>query len=193
MEQIKQLLGKYYDGNTSKEEEQFLKDYFRYSSVPAELDTDKELFLYTASENNAVPLNSQFEQKLSNWIDEQGENEKKTRRLFWSYRIAGIAATFAIIVVCYLTLFQSKTNVPIALKDKDTYDNPQLAYAEAKRALLYISQQLNKGTAPLSQVGKLNTGMNKLSSISSLNDGFEQLELVSKYYNTSKTENDKTK
>ena len=189
---IKQLLEKYYDGNTSTEEDQLLKDYFRNESVPAEFEVDRQLFLYTASEADTLPLNSQLEQKLETWIDQQESKETKTRKIFWGYRIAGIAAMFAIVITCYLTFFQPKNR--IAVKDmKDTYNNPELAYAEAKRALLFVSQQLNRGTEQLEQVSKLNTGMNKLSNMSALGDGFEQLELVSKYYNTSKTENDKTK
>ncbi len=182
--EIKQLLGKYYEGMTSIEEDQILKDYFQNHDVPPELEADKELFAYAASEAKSFPMGSQLELKLSNLIDNQDSGEKKIRRLSWGYRISGIAATAAIIVVCCLTLFKPKHEIVF----KDTYDNPQLAYAEAKKALLYISTQLNRGTEPLSQVSKLNAGMNKLSPISSLNEGLEQLELVSKYYNTPKTE-----
>ena len=52
LNKIKQLLGKYYEGITSVEEDQFLKDYFQNDSVPAELEADRELFSYTASEAN---------------------------------------------------------------------------------------------------------------------------------------------
>lgn len=187
LNKIKQLLEKYYDGTTSIDEEQILKDFFLHQSVPAELEADKELFAYAASEAKTIPVSSQLEQKLSNWIDKQEGTEKKVKLLSWSYRIAGIAACIAIVLVVYFTQVKPKKEFAY----KDTYDNPQLAYAEAKRALLYISQKLNKGTEPLSQVSKLNTGMDELSSISSLHDGFEQLELVSKYYNTSENENKK--
>jgi hypothetical protein len=185
---IKQLLEKYYEGITSIEEDQVLKDYFQNQSVPSELETDKELFTYTSLEAKTLPIGSQLEQKLIKWIDNQESDEKKIRRLSWGYRISGIVATAAVVLICYLTIFKPKKEIMF----KDTYDNPQVAYAEAKKALLYISKQLNKGTKPLSQVGKLNAEMDKLSSISSLNDGLTQLELISKY-SKSQTENNKTK
>ena len=186
---IKQLLEKYYEGTTSIEEEQLLKDFFRYRPVPAELEADKELFLYTSLEAKTLPVNSQLEQRLTDWIDQQDVKTNKKIRKVWVYRVAGIAALFAVIITCYLTYSHPKNNVVT----KDTYQDPKVAYAEAKRALLYVSQQLNKGTAPLGQMSKLNTGMNRLSTVSSLNNGLEQLLMVSKYYDTSKTENNKTK
>ena len=186
---IKQLLAKYYEGMASVEEEQILKDYFQKHAVPAELEADKQLFTYTASEAKTLIIGLPLEQKLTDWIDKQDRGRKKVRRLTWGYRLSAIAASAAIILVCYLTMFKPKNDAVL----KDTYNNPQLAYAEAKKALLYVSEQLNRGTAPLSQVSKLNSGINKLSSISSLNNGLEQLQLISKYYNTPKTENNKTK
>jgi len=94
------------------------------------------------------------------------------------YTLASIAAGFAILVVCYLFISKQVNENKI----KDTYSNPQLAYAEMKRTLLYLSEKLNKGTKPLSQVGKLNQGMETFSSFSSFGSGLKQLELVSKYY-----------
>lgn len=189
LNQIKQLLEKYYDGNTSLEEEQLLKDYFRYRPVPAELETDKELFLYTSSETKTVLMNSSLEQRLESWIDQQ-EPQKKTFRLNpWIYRIAGVAAVFAVVITIYITSKPSK----IELSMKDTYKDPQVAYAEAKKALMYVSQQLNRGTAPLGQMDKLNKGMRRLSTVSSLNNGLEQLQMVSKYYDNTNTEQNKTK
>lgn len=188
LDKIKQLLEKYYEGITTIEEEQILKDYFQHQSVPAELEADKELFAYVASEAKTIPVSSQLEQKLSNWIDKQEVTKKKVKMISWSYRAAGIAACIAVVAVAYFTQVKPKKEFA---NYQDTYDNPKLAYAEAKRALLYISQKLNKGTEPLSHVSKLNTGMDELSSISSLHDGLEQLELVSKYYNTSENENKK--
>jgi len=192
LNEIKKLLEKYYEGVSSLEEEQLLKDIFRYRPVPAELEADKELFLYMASHTSAFPIDSQLEQKLTNWIDQQDNKGHRSVKIIGMYRMVGIAASFAILIICYLTFFQPKDKVAI----KDTYKDPTVAYAQAKRTLLYVSQQLNKGTAPLGQVNKLNQlnkGINRLSSLSSLNNGIEQLQLVSKYYDTSKKENNEKK
>lgn len=195
LNQIKQLLEKYYDGQTSLDEERLLKDYFRYRPVPAELETDKELFLHLSSEPRVHLDNTALEQKLEAWIDQQKPKGKKVRMTSWRFQMAGVAAMLAIVVTCYFTLFRpNNTNSNPTVAVKDTYKNPEVAYAEAKRTLLYISQQLNKGTQPLSNVEKLNTGIDKLSSVTSINNGMEQLQLVSKYMNASnKKDNNKTK
>ena len=195
MEQIKQLLEKYYEGNTSLEEDQLLKDYFRNQQVPSELEADKELFLYTSSESRKHLMNTQLKQKLVNWIDQQEPIENKRRMVIWQYRLAGVAAMLAIVVTCYLSIFQSKTKTALVTTaaKSDTIKDTKMAYAEAKRALLFVSQQLNKGTAPLGQMDKLSIGMNRLSSVSSFHDGLESLQIVSKYYKTSNSENNKKK
>ena len=43
--QIKDLLTRYYEGNTSADEERTLRNYFLQEEVPKELSTDKELSL----------------------------------------------------------------------------------------------------------------------------------------------------
>jgi hypothetical protein len=178
LNEIKILLEKFYEGLTSLEEERILRDYFRNQSVPEELISDKDLFLFTDSEKEIVPSSQNLERKLENWIDHQGRSIKRNKYVQLGYTVASIAAGLAILVVCYLFISKEGNKNKI----KDTYSDPQLAYAEVQRTLLYISEKLNKGTKPLTNVGKLNQGMKEFSSFSSFGSGLKQLELVSKYY-----------
>jgi len=184
---IKQLLEKFYNGESSPDEEAALKEFFRQPSIPEELEVDRELFLYTSQASNAQIESPLLEQKIAAWVDQQEGSEAKTRKFRVWNSFIGIAASIAIIVACYFTLFQKER------KMKDTYTNPQLAYAETKRTLLYISRMLNKGTAPLANIDRINQGMDQLSSFSSINDGLENLGLVSKYYNQPAEKSNKTK
>ena len=45
IEQIKSLLSRFYEGQTTSEEERLLADFFRREDVPEELQEDKQLFL----------------------------------------------------------------------------------------------------------------------------------------------------
>jgi hypothetical protein len=187
LNKVKVLLEKYYEGSTSLEEEKKLRDYFRNYTVPEELACDKELFLFSSGETETIPMSAGLEQKLEQLIDRQHKGETKTKQIQLWYKVASIAAGLAILLVCYL--FISKEGHEN--KMKDTYTDPQIAYAQVKQTLLYISETLNKGTKPLSQVSKLNQGMEQFSTFSSFGSGLKQLDMVSKYYDQTNNENNK--
>ncbi len=48
IEQIKSLLARFYEGQTTPEEERLLADFFRREDVPEDLQQDKQLFLLLA-------------------------------------------------------------------------------------------------------------------------------------------------
>lgn len=187
-DQIKKLLEKYYDGVASQRDEQLLRNYFLNNNVPPELLADKELFTFVQTEASSVPQPVGLEQKLENWVNQQEHTELKSRRSIKIYRFASIAAGLAILATTYFGVQQYHKQK----LSKDTYKDPQVAYNEVKRTLLYISEQLNRGTKPLTNVSKINDGINGLSAFSSFGSGLKELELVSKYYE-SNNENNNTK
>jgi hypothetical protein len=71
-------------------------------------------------------------------------------------------------------IFQSQNR-----KTPDTYSDPQLAYIETQKALLYISQKMNKGMKPLSNVSKINAGTEPLKNLGKLDESLGMLTLVS--------------
>ena len=48
IEQIKSLLARFYEGQTTPEEERLLADFFHREDVPEDLQEDKQLFLLLA-------------------------------------------------------------------------------------------------------------------------------------------------
>lgn len=187
--EIMKLLENYYEGSASLQEEQQLRNYFLNNEIPDEMSADKELFAFVQNEASSVPMSVGMEEKLSGWVDEQGQKEGKSPRLLFILKMASIAASVAIIVLSYMAIDQyNKKKL-----SKDTFKDPQIAYAEVKRTLLFISEQLNRGTRPLTAVSKINEGMVGMSAFSSFGSGLKELELVSKYYDESKTEYNNTK
>jgi hypothetical protein len=182
LKEIKKLLDKFYEGETSLEEEHLLRNFFKNSPVPDDLAADKELFTQMYQEQQNVPENVDLVQKLHRTIDNHVKRENKTRRLNIFYKVSSVAAGIAIIVVSYLVIVQNNKK-PLA---NDTYEDPKVAYEQVKRTLLYISQNLNRGTKPLEQVSKINQGMAEFSTFSSFNSGLKDLELLGKYYNKQK-------
>jgi hypothetical protein len=149
--QIKQLIARYYDGQTSEAEEQKLHDYFSSSDVADELKEERDFFRQTWGD---IPAPDGLEDRLSRQIDIWDKVEKSaTQRTHTaSLRlIAGIAASFLILLSTGLYLCQRHSARNLAEEQnhiympEETYNNPKDAYAETQRALTKFSETLNKG------------------------------------------------
>ena len=67
IKRCKDLLKKYYEARTSKEEEEVLLKFFSNENVPKELEEDQEVFLgiyYTSSEGAMVFISSKQNIKI---------------------------------------------------------------------------------------------------------------------------------
>lgn len=147
---IKALLDKYWEGETSLEEEQVLRRYFNEEKVAKDLEAFRPLFLYLKQEKQQSSTQS-FEQLV----------QPTNVRFLWLK--TAIAAASIVLVLLLGGLVYQENNRPahkLAAENsalaKDTYKDPEQAYQEAKAALLLISKGLNKG------INKTTEGVNKV-------------------------------
>jgi hypothetical protein len=158
-ENIRELLAKYYNGETSEEEELVLREYLGSAAAPASLTGT---FGYLAAGTDQVPEPSEgFGAKL----DEITRKEVRlaspgTRWLSF----AGIGAAAAIIAAALLIFNPVRTP-----GDRDTFSDPALAMAEVKNILLTVSGKMNTGTAQLEQVGEITSRPEELNSLTTIN------------------------
>ena len=175
---IENLLEKYFDGNTSLEEEKILKDFFQGDTIPPHLVSLKETFNYFSEEKDKDELDDSFDQKVLSKIDHFENDHKRQSRRRFIYYVSGIAASILIIISIF-TNFD-----PFSSKLKDTFDNPQLAYEETRKALMLVSGTLNKGVQPVEKMAKFDDGLEQMSKIQSLGTGMEEFEKLTKFYET---------
>jgi hypothetical protein len=98
-------------------------------------------------------------------------HEHKSR---WITRLA-VAATIAVLIgISGIIVLNKEWH-----KERDTFSDPQLAYAEAQKTLLYISQKMNQGIKPLNSVSKINAGAKPLKSLKKLDHSLDMLNRVS--------------
>lgn len=172
-EYIRELLDKYLDGISTSEEEAILKEYFKSGNVPKEFRSEAHWFEHVGQ--NRINNDNIFslEKRMSLWVDQQERKEKSLRLRSW---MIGVAAGIAILVgvTFYIQHYQTKKIV-------DSYQDPQIAYLEARKVLLYVSQTFNKGTDKLQTVSRIEEGSNEMSIFSTFGSGLKNLELVSKY------------
>ncbi len=167
-ETTKRLLKKYYEGRSSAAEERLLREYFGSGEVPPELEADRELFAALAEEENEKPSAS-LQGQLEDMIDTHytATTERKTLSLHtWALRVIPLAASLILVLATYFFL--------LSRKPRDTYSNPQTAYLEAKKALLLVSRNFNKGTRSMAYLREISlpaTEINKVQrTVEKLND-----------------------
>jgi len=118
-----------------------------------------ELINKALQEEQALPegLSRRLEKQIDTWASTE---EKKTRSLTRRrtlYWLSGVAAS---ILLC-ISFLQYKSSYHA----HDTYTNPKDAAAAAEKALLLLSQNLNKGISQVDNAGqeidKVNNILNK--------------------------------
>jgi hypothetical protein len=173
IEYIRELLDKYLEGLSSLEEEKILREYFMRDDVPKQLKSEAQWFNNASKQKVLEEDVYSLEKVMSQWVDQQEKNENKLRIRFWAL---GIAAGLALLIGATFIFHQYRS-----AKTADTYDDPQIAYLETKKVLLYVSQTLNKGTDKLQTVSRIEEGSNEMSIFSTFGSGLKNLELISKY------------
>jgi hypothetical protein len=171
--QLKTILEKYFEGLSTLEEEQALLDFFSGDQAAGpEWNHYRQYFTMLRAQREHSVYTPAFEKRLASLFREETKSSPITRNMYLRY-IA--AASFAVLLgISGLLLVRSRFT-----PERDTFDNPQVAYVEAQKTLLYISQKMNKGIEPLSNVTKINTGTDQLKKLNTLDNGLNMLNFVS--------------
>jgi hypothetical protein len=147
--ELNRLLEKYYKGESTEAEEEKLRRFFSGENIPEGYDTEKAIFSYY-DEANAIPEPSyDFEARILDGIDryEEGRRKFSIRR----HLIPSLSAAAGILLLAGSYFFFIHRSEP-----RDTFTDPQIAYAETMKILMNVSSQLNRGAMALEPVGKMN-------------------------------------
>jgi hypothetical protein len=160
--EIKELLNKYYEGETSLAEEGMLKDFFLSGNVPEELEPEKNQFIY-------------FDQVSADEFDDRdlegivfGEKPEVPVVPMHSlrnriYYITGIAATFLLLIGLFITFREDIFNKP---KETANMAEAELAFSQTHDILALVSVNFNKGMDKVQYIGKLDQAMQKMQMLS---------------------------
>jgi hypothetical protein len=147
-ERIEALLNKYWNCETSLEDEQELQTYFTQSQIPEHLKDTAAFFGYFDEEKKKSLDNSSFEKELIHRI-QVPKKGKIASLMFNSMRIA--AGIIALVLAVWLVRMEVRKSTPV--ETADTYNDPKMAFEETKKALMMISRSF--GTAE-QQAKKIN-------------------------------------
>ena len=172
MEEKRQLLQRYFNGESSEKEEKELMEYFSSAEgIAPELQPYRKFF--SGLSELKKPENIAFDgEAVMDHILEKESNDKSKYRWLWR-TVTGIAAS-VILVVGGMLLFHQQGQ-----PYNDTFDDPGKARTVAVNTLEYVSAKYQKGLAGLEYFDKLETASEPLKKgIKPVNDFFENVEKI---------------
>lgn len=180
LKKIRTLLEKFYNGESTLDEEKILREYFSNDLIDSEFVADKDIFLYQIHENENLKSIPDISNEIWNSLSSTDDYKTKTNNnLIYFY--LRIAASIIILIGSFFLLKNQVFNRQQDIQFADTYDNPEEAYEQAKEALLYVSQVLNTGAGHLDPIAKMDKGTQELNKLSFINEGLKELDPINKY------------
>ena len=168
--EAKILLQKYFEAETSLEEEQLLAGYFRQNDLAEEMKPYKKWFAGIEGIRQVQETGSIEEQAIRT-IQEQ-EATPEIRRYDFRIFISGIAACLIIMAGSMLFYFQRPSY-------HDTFDDPAQAVAYAEKTLEFVSSKYNKGIAQLAPVHQLNKSAQTVNkNFTAINKGIKEIRKI---------------
>jgi len=156
---IRELLERYWEGESSLEEEEMLRSFFaaEHADLPADLLEAQPLFRYLTDEANlelpelpALELPPVIPMKQRPW-----DHWMKDAAIFLIAVGLGYSAR----------QFQSKQKrIDVVLAQQDTYEDPRQAYAATQKALQLLAKNLNKGTSKVQKLSYFNEATEKIKA-----------------------------
>ena len=162
MKNMDDILRNYWEGKTSPEEENTLKEHLGKDDNS---DVEATYFNYLKSKKQEKITSPDFDKKILDFIDkEQFKHKKLHITKFWQYAAAVIVLVSLSILFINRSGNFNKVNPSKNLTFVDTYEDPQKAFEETKRALLLISTNLNKGQEYTEHLVKFSETQEKLKN-----------------------------
>lgn len=151
-EEINILLQKFYDGETTPNEEMLIRTEFNANDAES-LSQATAVYLKYVQEMQQINLPDSFDEKLIAEISHEPPKFLKLNRFY--YASAAIAAS--ILLLIGINMFSNK----------ETHNDltVQTQYDITKNALLLVSENLNKGFEQLEQINKINQNFEKLNKL----------------------------
>lgn len=144
---LRKLLQKYEEGNTSLEEERDLQIYFSTKEIPEEFLVYRNIF--------------KFKEKAKE-VEYSKEIQLDTsRKRKWAY--VGIAAS--ILLIMSFLFFSEVSNKKMETQNLGTIEDPEEAYLKTKETLQMVANVFNEGRDDLEYLNEFNKTKNKIITI----------------------------
>jgi hypothetical protein len=158
---IEELLTKYWACETSLEEEKLLRQYFEGGNIPAQFKETATLFQYFAESKKKSIEELSFDG--AKFAEPPLKKDGKVRSLI--YNSMRIAAGIAVLMIA-IWFVRSEVRETDSAGLVDTYDNPQVAFEETKKALMIISKGIGKAEEETKKINLFNEAQEEIQKSS---------------------------
>lgn len=134
---IEQLLERYWECETSLEEEQILKTFFRQQAIPSHLEAYRALFVYQCQAKEEVRLSDDFDQRI---LAEIERPVVKAKRLSLVSRFMPVFKAAAMLILIFTVGGVVKHSV-----------------GGVKQGIVYQNDQINRGSSEVPMAYELDT------------------------------------
>ncbi len=155
-ENIDKLLEKYWNGETSLEEEEALKAHFRTSPIPESLKETAALFRYFEERRQKELTDNSFDKQVLQKL--RRPKARTTTLLYNSMRIA--AGIVVLILAVWLVRLEVRRSTPPEFAD--TYSDPGKAFEETKKALMMISRSFSTAEEQAKKINLFNEAQQEI-------------------------------
>lgn len=171
------LLEKYFEGQSSLQEEQELRDFFRENrDLPEALEMNRPFF-EGLDESVDTMKELAFAERITGAIEKRERIIQRrcfTQRASW---IAGVAA--AIIVVLFALNIWNNQQLQQSQLAMNTPENPKQAYEMSMDALKYVSVNYNKGIQQLNKIPNVEKDTKPLyQALGAYGKGYAQMNVI---------------
>ncbi len=157
--ELKALLEKYYDGETSLKEESRIRTLLRHKSIGSEFDVERQIFgVFTEMKKESNPPVS-----LNSDIMDAIDAKKTMRPIRWISQPMRWATAAA--ACLFFAFFISQQFGSQEVKIVDTYKDEKKAYKATKRVLGFVSGKLNAEALKLKELSAINENLSHLDNL----------------------------
>ena len=175
---INALIDRYYEGYLSVEEEESLFDFLKNNNDPEYAEIKMQINALNILFDDEKMLDESFDEKL---LERLSVSEPKRIARFNINRIlSGIAATALILITIWIA-----SNILSSKEVYGTINDPQIAFAETKKALQKVSGNVKKGVIPAAtSMKKVETGLENTKKVTKATDAIKQVQKINKLNET---------
>jgi hypothetical protein len=158
---IEALLSKYWNCETSLEEEQQLREYFKQGNIPEQLKEAASLFRYFELQKKKSLNDVAFDSQVLSKTRPAG----KGVMMKVVYNSMRIAAGLLVVVMAVWFIRERVRSIDAdtaATEVVDTYDDPKIALEETKKALLMISKSFGRAKEETKKINILNDAQQEI-------------------------------
>lgn len=163
-DRIEALLNKYWNCETSLEEEQQLREYFKESDIPEQLKEAAGLFRYFEQQKKKSLNDVAFDSHILAKTRPAGKGVMM-KIVYNSMRIA--AGLLVVVMAVWfirerVRTVEGENGTTASGEVVDTYDDPKIALEETKKALLMISKSFGRAKEETKKINILNDAQQEI-------------------------------